>query len=59
MKILKRSTKKKRVRQRRQLQWRRDVRMTICTLDWKQKKVKRNCTDWLGSETEQEKMYST
>ena len=37
MKILKRSTKKRKVRQRRQLQWRRDVRMTICTLDWKQK----------------------
>ena len=29
MKILKRSTKKRRVRQRRQLRWRRDVRMTI------------------------------
>ena len=29
MKILKRYTKKKRVRQRRQLQWQRDVRMTI------------------------------
>ena len=29
MKILKRSTKKRRVRQRRQLQWQRDVRMTI------------------------------
>ena len=22
--------------------------MTICMLDWKQKKVKRSCTDWLG-----------
>ena len=41
MKILKRSTKKRRVRQRRQLQWQRDVRMTICMLDWKQKKVKK------------------
>ena len=30
----------------------RDVRMTICMLDWKQNKVKRNCTDWLGRETE-------
>ena len=29
--------------------------MTISTLDWKQKKMKRNCTDWLGRETEQEK----
>ena len=25
--------------------WRRDVRMTICMLDWKQKKVRRSCTD--------------
>ena len=25
-----------------------DVRMTICMLDWKQKKVKRSCTDCLG-----------
>ena len=48
MEILKRYTKKGRVRQRRQLQLRRDVRMTICVLDWKQKKVKRSCTDWLG-----------
>ena len=23
--------------------------------DWKQKKVKRNCTDWLGRETERER----
>ena len=30
--------------------------MTICMLDWKQKKAKRNCTDWLGRETEQGKM---
>ena len=59
MKILKRSTKKRRVRQRRQLQQRRDVRMMIFMLDWKQKKVKKNCTDWLGRETEQGKMYST
>ena len=50
MKILKISSKKRRVRQRRQLQWRRDVRMTICMLDWKQKKVKRSCTDWLARE---------
>ena len=35
------------------------LRMTICMLDWKQKKVKRSCTDWLGRETEQGKMYST
>ena len=56
MKILKRFTKKRRVRQRRQLQWQRNVRMTICMLDWKQKKVKRSCTDWLGRETEQGKM---
>ena len=41
MKILKRSTKKRKVRQRRQLQWRKDVRITICMLDWKQKKVYR------------------
>ena len=33
--------KKRRVRQRRQLQWRRDVRMTICMLNWKQKKVRK------------------
>ena len=38
MKILKRTTNKRRVRQRRQLQWRTDVRITICMLDWKQKK---------------------
>ena len=35
-----------------------DVRMIICILDWKQKKVKKSCTDWLGRETEQGKMYS-
>ena len=35
------------------------VVMAIYMLDWKQKKVKRSCTDWLGRETEQEKMYST
>ena len=28
----------------------RDMPMTICMLDWKQKKVKRCCTDWLGRE---------
>ena len=33
MKILKRYTKKRRVRQRRQLQWQRDVCMMICMLD--------------------------
>ena len=55
MKLVKRSTKKRRVRQRRQLQWQRDVRITICILVWKQKKVKRSCTDWLGRETEQER----
>ena len=55
MKILKRYTKKRRVRQRRQLQWQRDVRIKICMLDWKQKKVKRSCTNWLGRETEQGK----
>ena len=27
--------------------------------DWKQKKVNKNCTDWLGRETERGKMYST
>ena len=37
MKILKRPTKKRRVRQRRQLRWRRDVYMKICMLDWKKK----------------------
>ena len=36
--------------QKKQLQWRRDVRIIICVLDWKQKKVKRSCTDWLGRE---------
>ena len=59
MKILKKYTKKRRVRQRRQLQCQRDVHMMICMLDWKQKKVKRSCTDWLDRETEQGKMYST
>ena len=55
MKLLKRYTKKRRIRQRRQLRWQRDVRMMICMLDWKQKRVKRSCTDWLGTETEQER----
>ena len=35
-----------------------NVCMMICMLDWKQKKVKKSCTDWLGRETEQGKMYS-
>ena len=34
------STKERRVRQRRKLRWEKDVRITICMLDWKQKKVK-------------------
>ena len=50
MKMPKRSTKKRRSRQTRQLLWRRDVRMTICMLDWKQKKVRKSPTDWLGRE---------
>ena len=48
MKILKRCTKSKAKKV-----------YDVCTLDWKQKKVKRNCTNCLGRETEQEKMYST
>ena len=32
---------------------------TVYILYWKQKKMKRSCTDWLGRETEQGKMYST
>ena len=32
--------------------------MMICMLDWKQKEVKRSCTDWLDRETEQGKMYT-
>ena len=48
--------KEKKSKQRRRLQWQRDVRMTICMLDWKQNKVKRSCTDWLGRE---KKMYGT
>ena len=51
--------KEKKNKQRRQLQWKRDVHMIICMLDWKQKKVKKSCTDWLGRETEQGKMYRT
>ena len=39
---------KKSIRQRRQVRWRRDLHMKICMLDWKQKKVRRCCTDWLG-----------
>ena len=35
------------------------VRITICMLHNKQKKVKRSYTDWLGRETEQGKIYST
>ena len=50
--------KKRRVKQRRRLRWQMDLPMTICMLDWKQKKGKRSCTDWLGEVTEQEKMYS-
>ena len=50
--------KKRRIRQKTQFQWHRDVRMMICMLDWKQKKVKSSCTDWLGRETEQGKIYS-
>ena len=41
MKILKKCTMKRRVRQRRQLRWQEDVRMTICMLGWKQKKLDR------------------
>ena len=41
------------------LRWRRDDRITIFMLDWKQKKVRRSCTDWLGRETERGKIYST
>ena len=59
MKILKRSIKKRRIRQRRQLRLERDLRMTICMLDKKQKKVKKSFVDWLDRETEQGKMYST
>ena len=33
----------------------RDMHMTICMLDWKQKTVKRSCIDWLGRETKQGK----
>ena len=51
--------KEKKSKARRQLQRQRDVSMTICMLDWKQKKMKWSCTDWLGRETEQGKMYST
>ena len=40
MKILKKFTKKRRVRQKRQLQWQRNAHMKICMLDWKQKKVR-------------------
>ena len=31
------------------------MRMKIFMLNWKQKKAKRSCTDWLGRETEQGK----
>ena len=33
------------------MRWRRDVRMKICMLYRKQKKVRRSCTDLLGRET--------
>ena len=46
MKILKRSTNKRRVRQRRQLRWRSNVRMTIRMLDWKQKKGEKELYRW-------------
>ena len=55
MKTIKICTKKKRVSQRRQLRWRSDVRMKICRLDLKQKKMRRSCTDWLSIETERER----
>ena len=51
--------KKKKSKAKKAVAMQRDVRMTICMLDWKQKKVKRSCTDWLGRETEQEMMYCT
>ena len=50
--------KEKRIKQRRQLRWQRNVHMTIVMLNWKQKKVKRSCTDWQGRKTEQKIMYS-
>ena len=46
MKILKRSTKKSKTKKA--VAMAKNVHMKICMLDWKQKKVKRNCTDWLG-----------
>ena len=55
MKILKRYTKKRRVSPRRQLRWQRDMPMTICMLDWKQKKVKRSCTDWMAERQSRER----
>ena len=51
--------KEKKSKAKKAVQRQRDVRMMICMLDWKQKKVKKSCTGWLGRETEQEKMYST
>ena len=55
MEILKRSTKKSKVRRRRQLRWRRKVHIKILMLDSKRKKVRRSCTDWLGRGTGRER----
>ena len=51
--------KEKKSKARKAVSMAKGVRMAIFMLDWKQKKVKRSCTDWLGRETEQKKkMYS-
>ena len=45
---IKKIYKQKKSKAKKQLRSQRDVCMKICMLDWKQKKVKRSCTDWLG-----------
>ena len=46
---------KKCTKKRRKLGWQKDVRIKICMLDWKQKKVKGDCTDWLAERQSGEK----
>ena len=50
--------KEKTSKAKKELRWQRDPRIKICMLDWKQKEIRRSCTDWLSRETEQGKMYS-
>ena len=54
MKKVKECIKKRRVKQRRQLRWQKDGAYENLYARLETKKVKRNCTDWLGRETSRE-----